>query len=68
MNVFMNLKKMGNFDVIKRNYVYLLLAQENGFFQDGYDEEDIATCSDWIIVWWIDELGDKKKDTKKFVQ
>lgn len=64
----MELKKLGEEEVVKKNYEYLLLAQENGFFQDGYDKEDIATCTDWIITWWIDEIGDKKKDKDKFVQ
>ena len=60
-------KKLGEEEVVLKNYDYLLLAQKYGFFQDGYIEDDIATCSDWIIVWWIDELGKKKEDKDKFV-
>ena len=63
----MELKELEKEEVVKRNYEYLLLAQQNGFFQDGYMENDIATCSDWVITWWIDELGDKKKDKQKFL-
>lgn len=53
--------------VVKRNYDYLLLAKQSGFFQNGWDSEDIASCDDWVITWWIDELGEKnkmKKNTK----
>lgn len=60
-------KKLGEEEVVLKNYDYLLLAQKYGFFQDGYIEDDIATCSDWVVVWWIDELGKKKEDKDKFV-
>lgn len=45
--------KLGEEDVVLRNYEYLLIAKNHVFFQDGYDSEDIATCSDWVVVWWI---------------
>lgn len=61
------IKKLGEHEVIKRNYPYLLLAQQKGFFQDGFDSQDIASCSDWIVAWWIDELDDKNKEKKRFV-
>ncbi len=63
----MGRKKLGNHEVIKRNYEYILLAQKHGFFTDGYIKSDIATCNDWVIVWWIDEIRDLKKDKEKFV-
>lgn len=63
----MEIKKLGEEEVIKKNYEYLLLAQQNGLFQDCYDKEDISTCSDWVITWWIDELGKAKEDKDKFV-
>lgn len=62
----MNKVELGNHDVVKRNYDYLLLAKQNGFFQNGYDPEDIASCDDWVIAWWIDELGEKKQNEEKF--
>ena len=58
--------ELGNHDVVKRNYDYLLLAKQNGFFQNGWDSEDIASCDDWVITWWIDELGEKKQDEEKY--
>ena len=58
---------LGNHEVVKRNYEYLLKAKEYGFFQNGWDPEDIASCDDWIITWWIDEIGDIKKDQNKFI-
>lgn len=60
-------KKLGNYDYVKRNYEYIILAQQNGFFQDGYKQDDIMTCSDCIVVHWIDELESKKEDKEKFV-
>lgn len=62
----MSKMKLGNHDVIKKNYDYLLLAKQNGFFQDGWDPEDIASCEDWVVAWWIDELGEKKQNEEKF--
>lgn len=59
--------KLGDNEIIKRNYEYLLLAKENGFFKDGYDDTDITTCNDWIVACWIDELGKIKEDREKFV-
>ena len=58
--------ELGNHGVVKRNYDYLLLAKQNGFFQNGWDSEDIASCDDWVITWWIDELGEKKQDEEKY--
>ena len=58
--------ELGNHDVVKRNYDYLLLAKQNGFFQNGWDPEDIASCDDWVITWWIDELGEKKQNEEKY--
>lgn len=63
----MGRKKLGDHEVIKKNYEYLLLAQKHGFFTDGYIKSDIATCSDWVVAWWIGEIGDLKKDKEKFV-
>lgn len=68
MEAHIEVKRLGEHDVVKKNYAYLLLAQQNGFFQDGYDKDDIATCSDWVVAWWINELGERKKDKKKFVE
>ena len=62
----MNKVELGDYDVVKNNYDYILIARENGFFQDGWDLNDIATCSDWVVVHWIDELGEKKSDKEKF--
>lgn len=58
--------KLGDYDVVNNNYDYILLARENGFFQDGWDLDDIATCSDWVVAHWIDELGEKKFDKERF--
>jgi len=60
-------KNLSNEKVVLKNYDYILLAQKYGFFQDGYIKDEIATCSDWVIVWWIDELGKKKEDKDIFV-
>lgn len=60
--------KLGDYDVVNRNYDYLLLAKKNGFFQDGWDPDDIFTCSDWVVAWWIDELDEKKDDKDRFVR
>lgn len=58
--------ELGNHDVVKRNYDYLLLAKQNGVFQNGWDSQNIASCDDWVIAWWIDELGEKKQNEEKF--
>jgi len=58
----MNKVELGNHEVVKRNYNYLLLAKQNGFFQNGWHPEDIASCEDWVVTWWIDELGERKQD------
>jgi len=62
----MNKVELGNHEVVKRNYNYLLLAKQNGFFQNGWHPEDIASCEDWVVTWWIDELGERKQDEEKF--
>ena len=59
--------KLGEEDVVLRNYEYLLIAKNHGFFQDGYDSEDIATCSDWVVVWWIDEIGKLKENKEQYI-
>lgn len=56
----------GNDDIIKRNHEYILLAKQTGFFKDGYDKNDIWTCSDSIVIHWIDELDEKKEDKERF--
>lgn len=60
-------KTFGDYDdVIRKNYEYILLAKQNGFFKDGYDKNDIWTCSDSIVIHWIDELDEKKEDKERF--
>lgn len=57
---------MSKDDVIKKNYEYILLAKQSGFFKDGYDKNDIWTCSDSVVIHWIDELDEKKEDKERF--
>lgn len=57
---------LGSHEIIKRNYENLLIAKQLGLFRDGYDKDNIETCSDWVIALWIDELDEIKNNKEKF--
>lgn len=55
--------------ICNSEYEYLIKAQQFGFFQDGFIQDDITSCDDWIVAVWINELADKyKKNDELFLK
>lgn len=48
------------------NSKYIAIAKSNGFFLDRNVKNDILTSTQRPILYWIDEVGDKKKDIDRY--
>lgn len=54
--------------ICESEYEYLIKAQQFGFFQEGFIQDNITSCDDWVVAVWIKELNDKyKKDENLFL-